>query len=59
MERRASCQNLISKKSYWQLLMGVIGNVKLDGRSFHSQNSTATSRAKGGSYKRREHNMQR
>ena len=42
------------EESYWQLLMGVTGNVKSGWRKFTLQNSTTTSRAKGGSYKRRK-----
>ena len=44
------------EESYWQLLMGVMGNVKSGWSKFSLQISTATSHAKGGSYKKRKCN---
>ena len=42
------------EESYWQLLMGVTGNVKSGWRKFSLQHSTAMPRAKGESYKKKE-----
>ena len=49
MERCPSCQNLIFKEeSYWQLLMGVMGNVRSGWGNFHSKNQLPRSVQRGG-----------
>ena len=49
MERCPSCQNLIFKEeSYWQLLMGVMGNVRSGWGNFHSKNQLPRSVKRGG-----------
>ena len=54
MERCPSCQNLIFKEeSYWQLLMGVMGNVRSGWGNFHSKNQLPCSVQKGGSYQKK------
>ena len=55
MERCASCQNFIFKEEiYWQLLMGVKGNVKSGWTKFSLQHSIATFPVKGGVTKKEE-----
>ena len=46
-------------ESYWQLLMEVTGNIKGRWKKFPLHNSTATSRARGGSYEGKKRDMQR
>ena len=46
-------------ESYWQLLIVVMGNIKGRWKKFPFHNSTATSHAKGGSYKKKKRDMQR